>query len=178
VALSDDVPLSPAAPLPGHVLDHSRWSLSASHGASTAADAADGDPTTSWSSWGELEDALRRWYDPVPFLDRWWGFLGTQPAWLEVDLGAFEAVTAIELALGGTDPLGVPRLVVDSSLDGITWTRVPGEVDPIPDARALVARAAEQRFALVPPAPVSARLLRISSHGLETRVAEVAVRAR
>ena len=133
----------------------------------------DGDTTTGWSSWGELEHALRRWYDPEPFLDRWWKFLDAQPVRVEIDLGTTDSLTAIVLALGSTDPLAVPRLVIETSTDGTTWSPLPGELDPLPDARALVRHPAEPRFALRMDAPLRARWLRLSSKGFETHVTEL-----
>jgi hypothetical protein len=174
VALREGAPVTPP-PRRGNPLDRARWHATATHGASDAARAVDGDVATSWSTWREMEDELRRWYDPVPFPERWARFLAEQPIRLEVDLGEVAAVTAIDMSIAGTDPIAVPRLVIESSLDGAAWTRVPGELDPVPDARALVDHPATPRYALVPPAPVPARKLRVSCQGLELRVGELEV---
>jgi hypothetical protein len=174
VALREDTPTPPHVRR-GSPLDRARWRLTATHGAADAPRAADGDLATSWSTWREIEQELSRWYDPMPFSDRWARFLAEQPIRLEVDLGEVAAVTAIDMAIAGTDPLAVPGLVIEASLDGAAWTRIPGELDPVPDARALVYQPAAPRYALVPPAPVPARKLRVSCNGLELRVGELEV---
>ncbi len=136
--------------------------------------AIDRDPRTAWSSWAGLEAALGRWYDPVPFRDRWRGFLAAQPAHLDVDLGATVTVTGVLLRLGGSDPLAAPEIRLETSLDGRDWTRLPALV-PWPAVMALVREAAEARFAAVPAAPLPARFVRLVVSGFEVRVGDLDV---
>jgi hypothetical protein len=173
-------PGRPTAPEPPHGrrLAPEAWRATASHDAAHAAQAIDGDPHTSWGSWGELEEGLRtRWYDAVPFLTRWQRWLEGQPAWLRVDLGAPTAIGAVVLHLVGTDPHALPALAVEGSLDGVAWQRLPGELRPLPDVRALVERAAAPELGVLLPLAREARLLRVVCTGLEWRLAEVEVYA-
>jgi len=167
----------PSATLRGEPLDRSRWRVSASEGAARAPAAVDADPHTAWSSWADLEEDLARWYAPLPFVERWNAFLERQPARFEIDLGAPARVTAITLRLGGSDPAVAPGLVLESSLDGARWERLPGELEPVPNVRALVTHAAEARFALALGEATPARFLRLSCKGLEWRLGDVQVHA-
>ena len=83
----------------------------------------------------------------------------------------------LTLGLAGSDPFAVPSLVVETSLDGVAWTRVPGDFDPLPDARALVAHPRDTVMALVLPTAVEARFLRLACDRLEWRVRDLQVYA-
>jgi hypothetical protein len=173
-AIRDDLPdVRPR--LAGRPLDRARWRATASHAARLAGLAIDADPATYWNSWGDLDDALHAWYDPLPLRERWRRFTDSLPVGLDVDLGETVALTAVVVRLGGSDPMVAPTLRVETSRDGTVWTALPGDLDPVPDARALVTHAAEARFALVPPAPTPARFVRVSGKGLELHVGDVAI---
>ena len=171
------------APLPvgpdfrGRKLDRARWQARASHGAALATRAIDASQRTSWRNWGDLEAALHAWYDPVPFLDRWQQFLASQPSRFELDLGAPDRMTAVVLRLGGSDPMVAPSLRLESSLDGATWTPLPGDLIPLPDVRALVEQAADARFALVLGTAVPAQFLRLSVDGFDCSLGDLQVYA-
>src|SRR2546425_6441178 len=87
VALPELQPSPPHA-LRGARLPRTRWRATASADPGRAGAAIDDDPATRWSSWGQLEQSLRRWYDPVPFPDRWQQFISDAPSHLDIDLGA------------------------------------------------------------------------------------------
>jgi hypothetical protein len=162
--------------LRGRPLARDGWRADASPADDRAGRAIDADPATAWSSWGDLEAALGRWYDPVPFAERWHRFL-SQPARLEVDLGRTVPVTGLVVRLGGSDPLAAPELLLETSLDGHTWERRPGGLAPWPDVRALVTEAAAARFVAAFAEPVEARAVRLSSSGYEVRIGDLAVYA-
>lgn len=165
--------------LTGVPLSRTDWRVTASHGAGTAPLAIDDSPATAWSSWHGLEDSLRRrWFDPVPFLARWKTFLATQPAQLVLDLGRRHRVTGIGVRFAGTDPLALPHIVVEYSEDGTRWVPFPGALEPLPDVRALVDRAAELPMGIALGSPLVLRYLRLSTSGLEWRVADLAVYGR
>lgn len=168
----------PASPeLRGHKIDHASWQVRASHGAALAAHAIDASLRTSWRNWGDLEASLRAWYDPVPFLTRWQEFLATQPSRLELDLATPVRMTAVVLRLGGSDPMVVPAMRLESSLDGGTWTPLPGDLAPLPDVRGLIDHARDIRVALVFGAPVPARFLRLSVDGFDCHLGDLEVYA-
>jgi len=170
-------PLPDSPELRGHKLDRTGWRVRASHGAALAAYAIDASRQTSWRNWGDLEASLHAWYDPVPFLARWRQFLATQPSRLELDLGAPARMTAVVLRLGGSDPMVAPALRLESSIDGRTWTPLPGELAPLPDVRGLIDHARDARFALVSGTTVPAQLLRLSVDGLDCHLGDLEVYA-
>ncbi len=177
LAIRDAAP-APALVLRGRRLERSAWRATASQAGALAGLALDADPESAWSNIADLERGLReRWYDPVPFAERWAEFTASQPTRLAVDLGASVAVTAVEVRLGGSDPLLAPLITLETSEDGSAWTPLAGGLDPLPDVRALVTRAAEARFALALPAPRAARFVRLVGPGLEWRVGDLEVYA-
>lgn len=174
-ALRPNLPAQPRTPL-GRPLQREGWTITATHGADAARLAIDDSPTTAWSSWHDLEDGLRRrWFDPIPFRDRWQILLETQPAQLVLDLALEHAVSGIALRLAGTDPLALPRIVAEYSADGRHWIPFDAPLRPLPDVRALVDRAAELPMGIVLPSPLTVRYLRLSASGFEWRVADLQV---
>lgn len=160
-------------PAAGPALDRAAWRATASAAASLAPLAIDDDPRTAWASWGDLDASVQRaWYDPRPVLDRWLAFMRAGPATLTVDLGAATTVASIRVALGGSDPMLLPSLRVETSADGAAWTTLP--IRPFPDVRALVDDAANIMMAAEPPAPIEARWLRLVAGAYETHVRDVA----
>jgi hypothetical protein len=170
--------LAPAPGVPrGRRLPRDGWRVEATHAAADAARAVDGDPTSAWSSWGDLERGLRAWWQPSPVPRTWQRFLDSLPVVLRVDLGRPERVTAVLLHLGGTDPLVPPTLEVAASTDGVTWRPLPAPLRPVPTVRDLVRDAAAGRFGVLLAAPIEARFVRLSGAGLELRVGDVQVHA-
>jgi hypothetical protein len=150
------------------------WRATATHANAAAGRAIDDDPATSWSSWGDLEENLEtRWYDAVPFVERWRRFLATQPARLTIDLGAVHEVRGLDVRLAGTDPQAVPAVRVETSLDGHTWQPVPAALRPLPDVRGFVTDAARLRMGRRLAPPVALRYIRLSCDGYEWQVADV-----
>ena len=176
-ALRSDVHGAPRAPT-GHPLPRDGWRIDASANPADVAHAIDDDPTTSWSSWGELERGLRVWYDPRPLLARWAEFLTHQPIGFTIGLPAPAPVTGVVLRLAGSDPLFLSEITVESSPDGRQWTPLPGRLEALPDARDLVDHAADPTLGVVLDAPVEARALRFSGDGFEWRVGDVQVYSR
>jgi hypothetical protein len=171
---------TPPGPLSwrGRPLDRHAWRVSASHAAGLAAAAVDADPETYWSNLGDLEAGLREgWHHAVSFDERWAGFVATQPSRFTVDLGAPASVTAVEVRLGGSDPLLAPLLRVEISPDGADWSPLPGVLAPVPDAQALVTRPREARFAAVPAGSHPTRFVRLSGPGVEWRLRDLQVHA-
>ena len=166
-----------AVALRGRPLDRRGWRATASQADALAARAIDDDSETAWTSYGDLEAALERWYDPVPFLDRWQRFLASLPVRFELDLGAEATVTAVALRLGGSDPLVAADLTLEASADGRTWTAIAARLRPFPDVRAFIAQPAAARFAFIADFPLRARFLRLSSGGAEWRIGNVDVYA-
>jgi hypothetical protein len=168
----------PRTVLRGRKLDRTGWQVTASHGRARAQFAVDADPETSWTSYGDLEDVLEtRWFDPIPLVERWRHFLDDQPTLFEVDLGSDQTISAVVVRLGGSDPAVAPKIVIEGSADGVAWTRLAGELDPVPDAHAIVSRPYEARFALTPETAARARFLRLSCKGLEWRIGDLDVYA-
>ncbi len=154
-------------------LDRAGWRATASAAPSLAPRAIDDDPRTAWESWGDLDASVQRvWYDPRPVLDRWIAFTRGGPATLTVDLGATTTVSAFRVELGGSDPMLLPSLRVETSVDGGSWT--PLAVRPFPDVRALVDDAATVPIAAAPPAPIAVRWVRLVAGAYETHVRDVA----
>src|SRR5262249_30753532 len=99
------------------------WSATASAAPSLAPLALDDDPRTAWRNWGDLDAGVQRaWYDPRPILDRWKVFLQSGPVTFPLDLGATRSVSSIRMRLGGSDPMVLPALKVETSADGNAWT--------------------------------------------------------
>lgn len=173
------LPMPPAPPLvvPGTPLDRSTWTATASESPSTARDGIDDDPTATWNSWGDLEVAVHRWYDAVPFLVHWQRYLKAQPTRFAIDLGHVARVTGLTMRLGGSDPLVAPALVFETSVDGVTWEPLDGHLAPLPDARTFIQQGPDARFAVVAKAPVSARHVRLTCNGLEWHLDDVQVHA-
>jgi hypothetical protein len=155
-------------------LDRRGWHATASSAASLAPLAIDDDLRTAWASWGDLDASVQRaWYDPRPILDRWKAFADAGPATLTIDLGTPATISSIRLGLGGSDPMLLPELHVEVSIDDATWT--PLYVRPYPDIRALVDAAADIPMAATAPAPTSARWIRLIVGAYETHVHDVQV---
>jgi hypothetical protein len=169
-------PSLPAVPT-GTPMERTTWRLSASHDVGSARNAIGGDPTTPWQSYGDLERGLREWYDPRSFPERYMSFIGSGPLWLAVDFGHRATVTAVVLRMDGSEPLVAPGLALERSDDGETWRAVPSVLQAWPDVRALVASAANPRFALVPESPVDTRHVRVTAPPLDWRVSDVTVLA-
>jgi hypothetical protein len=164
--------------LRGHPLDRRGWHATASAADGLASRAIDGDPASAWTSYGDLDASLARWWDRVPFAVRWQGFVAGNPVRFELDLGATASVTAVVLALGGSDPLVAPDLVLTTSEDGQRWVAFTGPLRPLPDVPEFIRRSAEARFAFVAPDPVRARFVRLSSVWIgEWRIADLDVHA-
>ncbi len=162
----------------GEALPRRGWTVTASTAADTAARAIDGDPDSTWSSWGELDAGLtERWYDRTPVLERWTRYLAHQPSRLILDLGDVRTVTALTARLGGSDPMAIPTVALESSADGEHWTEFPGRFGPVPDVRALVRDARAAVFGAT-AAGVRARWLRLSGQSLDWLVGDVAVYGR
>jgi hypothetical protein len=163
--------------LPGRVLARSAWRATASHAAGEAGLAIDGDPTSSWRSWSDLDAALERWHQPVTARQLAATFEASLPVWLQVDLGAAEDVTAVGVRLGGTDPLLAPAVAVELSADGVAWWPAPGRLVATPTIRGLVRHPRAARYGMPFAMPVRARYVRLVGNGLEMRIGEVQVRA-
>jgi hypothetical protein len=164
--------------LRGHPLDHHGWRATASAAGGLASRAIDADPSSAWTSYGDLEAALARWWDPVPFAVRWQRFVAENPVRFDVDLGAAASITAVVLQLRGSDPLVAPDLALGTSEDGQRWAAFPGALHPLPDVPEFIRRSAEARFAFVATEPVRARFVRLSSVWVgEWRIADLAVHA-
>jgi hypothetical protein len=160
----------------GRPLARRGWVATATAGADRAALAVDDDVTSAWSSWIDVERAVRSWrWDAATPLARWADFLRAQPVRFTVDLGAPTAVTAVVARLGGSDPLALAALAVEGSDDGERWEPLPGGLEPLPDALGLVRHAAEARMALLLPAPRTLRAIRLSCRTFEWHLADLAV---
>jgi hypothetical protein len=160
------------APPAGLPLARVAWRASASVATDLAMRAIDGDPTSAWRSWGDLEaDVTSLAYRPRPILARWNAFLETVPATLTIDLGAPALVADVQLTLGGSDPMVLPELRLEGSLDGLAWAPLP--LAPSPDVRALVGRAADLPLATTLPAPRDLRYLRLAVGAFDVRVRDV-----
>jgi hypothetical protein len=158
----------------GQVLERRGWRATANVGSDRAALAIDGDTASSWSSWADLDQAVRAgWWDPVPPLTRWAEFMRAQPVRLAIDLGAATTVTAIVARLGGSDPLALANIVVEGSADGQHWERLPGGLEPLPDILGLVEHAAEARMGLLLPAPRVLRAVRLSCQTFEWHLSDL-----
>jgi hypothetical protein len=154
-------------------LARAAWRATASSAPSLAPLAIDDDPRTAWRSWGDLDASVQRaWHDPRPILDRWTAFLKAGPATFTLDLGGAASVSSIRIRLGGSDPMMLPALRVESSTDGEVWA--PLAVHPFPDIRALVDDAADVTMAAEPPAPTPIRWIRLIVGASETHVRDVA----
>ncbi len=103
----------------------------------------------------------------------WRRFLAEQPSRLTIDIGAVRAVDGLTVRFTGTDPLALPLVQVESSLDGTTWRPLPAPLAPLPDVSALVDRAAEMPMGRAFTTPVALRYLRFACEGFEWRVADV-----
>ena len=158
--------------MPGPHLDRSRWTATASHAAGQAGLAIDADVETYWGSWSDLEAGLRRWYQPVPFMERVAAFDASLPVRLEIDFGEPILVSALEIRLAGTDALLMPNVAVELSSDGDAWQPI-GRLQPMPTIRGLVEYPRVGRVGVRFDAPVRARRLRLLGTGLEMRVADV-----
>ncbi|MGH7894239.1 MAG: hypothetical protein ACREQL_06190 [Candidatus Binatia bacterium] len=164
--------------LAGRVVDRLRWTATASHAAGEASRAIDASRETSWRSWSDLEVELGRWYQPMAIPARAAAFEASLPVWLAIDLADTAVLTAVELDVGGTDPLLAPNLAVELSADGTAWRPAPGRLRAMPTIRALVERPREGRYGMAFREPVRARYVRIVGNGLDLRVADVRLYAR
>jgi hypothetical protein len=169
--------LRPVPRVPGDcVADRTAWRATASQDPEGAARAIDDDPTSAWSSWGQLETGLRGlWWDPVPFRTRWDTFLQAQPTTLTVDLGTSRDASAVVLRLAGTESLAIPYVAVEGSLDGTTWTPFGAGLEAIPDVRNLVDHATDLRMGAFPPAATPIRWIRVAGTGFEYRITDLRV---
>jgi hypothetical protein len=158
----------------GHPLDRGAWHVTASASPEGALRAVDADPDTGWRSWDVLDASVQRsWHDPRSILARWQAFMARAPATLTIDLGATVSVSWVRLRVGGSDPMALPELRLEGSLDGATWTRLP--LAPDPDVRALVRDAAGGPMAAVLATPLPLRHLRLAVGAYDSTVRDVAV---
>lgn len=165
----------------GRRLDDAGWRLTASTSDALTPLAIDDDPTTAWSTWEQINAELRHeWFNPMPIVPRWQRYLAaTQPSRLTVDLGAVVPVTAVTASFGGSDPMVLPFVVLETSVDGTTWAPYPRAVGPMPDVRILVDDPRRAPFGAAEPAGVAARWIRLqSTNALDWHVSDLAVYAR
>jgi hypothetical protein len=161
-----------AAPAAGRPLARTAWHASASVATALAGRAIDDDPASEWRSWGDLEaDVASLGHRPQPILARWDAFLEKAPATLRIDLGRSTRVAGLRLGLGGSDPMVLPELRLEGSLDGVAWTPIP--LVPFPDVRALVAHAADLPLATALATPRDLRYLRLAVGAFDVRVRDV-----
>jgi hypothetical protein len=162
----------------GRPVDHSGWTLGANTAEWLAPFAIDDDPTTSWSSWGAIDRELRQeWYNPTPIVPRWQQYLARQPTRMTLDLGQVTPVTAVTASFGGSDPMVLPLITLETSIDGERWTPFPAPLSPMPDVRGLVDDPRAARLGTTSDVPVPARWLRLAGSPLDWRVSDLAVYA-
>lgn len=158
----------------GRPLDRADWVATASASPRGAPRAIDGNPSSGWRSWDDLDESVQRtWYEPFSILSRWHTFLARAPAVLTIDLGAAVRVAAVRVRVGGSDPMALPDLVLEGSPDGTTWTALP--LSPDPDVRALVTDASSGPMAAVLATPLELRHLRLAVGAYDSTVRDVAV---
>ncbi len=162
----------------GRPVDRAGWRLDANTADWLAPFAIDDDPATAWSSWGAIDRELRNeWYNPTPIVPRWQQYLAKQPTRMTLDLGQVTPVTAVTASFGGSDPMVLPLITLETSLDGERWTPFPAPLSPIPDVRGLVDDPRAARLGTTSDVPVPARWLRLTGSPLDWHVSDLAVYA-
>jgi hypothetical protein len=163
----------------GRRLDPATWTVTASTAARANRIVLGDDPAASWSSWSPLNDELRaEWYNPTPIVARWQRRLDAEPSRVTIDLGVEATVTGVSAAFGGSDPMALPLITLETSIDGQRWTPFPERLSPVPDVRALVDAPRTAPLGAVASDGVRARWLRFAGNPLDWHVSDLAVYAR